>query len=149
MRFIRLQEVINDIEVYLLLSHEYLYKYKSILSTEIYKNILLMPIIYWKRQVCNQARKNLHYCNCFNQISLLGRFRLKQFSLNLSLILYSKLQDAKNLCKLCSKLHNIIIYLNGDPKLKPSKGVFFNIFFVGGFKNTQHQSDIQKKLLET
>ena len=57
---IRLQEVINVIEVYLLLSHEYLYKYKSILGTEIYKNTLIMQFIYWESQVCNQARDNLH-----------------------------------------------------------------------------------------
>ena len=41
---IRLQEVINMIAVYLLLSHEYLYKYKSILGTEIYKNTLVITI---------------------------------------------------------------------------------------------------------
>jgi len=41
---IRLQEVINVIEVYLLLSHEYLYKYKSILGTEIYKNTLVITM---------------------------------------------------------------------------------------------------------
>ena len=39
-----MQEVINLIEVYLLSSHEYLYKYKSILGTEIYKNTLVITM---------------------------------------------------------------------------------------------------------
>ena len=41
---IRLQEVIDVIKVYLLLSHEYLHKYKSILGTEIYKNTLFITM---------------------------------------------------------------------------------------------------------
>ena len=55
---IRLQVVINVIRVYLVLSHDYLYKYESILGTEIYKNTLVMTFIYWESQVYNQAREN-------------------------------------------------------------------------------------------
>ena len=39
---IRLQEVIIVIDVYLLLSYEFLYAYKSPFGTEIYKNTLLL-----------------------------------------------------------------------------------------------------------
>ena len=34
---------------------------------------LVMPIIFWKSQVCNQGRKNLH-CNYFHWIGPLGGF---------------------------------------------------------------------------
>ena len=40
-----LQEDIDVIEFYLLLSHTYFYKYKSILGTQIYKNNLVMSFM--------------------------------------------------------------------------------------------------------
>ena len=35
-----------------------------------------MPFIFWESQVCNQARENLHWCNCFHQIGPQGGFCL-------------------------------------------------------------------------
>ena len=119
--------------MFLLLSHECLYAFKSILGTEIYKNTLVIAFIHWESQVFNRARQNLHWCKHFHQIGVCYGHWWQNFQKVSTFMFFFNTAIAVNWSKLTHKMTNNFMSSSFTSNASCRSSTFYLVFIHNFF----------------